>query len=152
MYKSGKRVYKELNTINEQNTNNPDSIKFLIDRTPFGSDDTQAPTIAETEHGKYYIINGRILPTSNTYNRSAFEVRLKVPIEYPFKSPDMEMVTPIYHPNIAADGKICIPMLRSTDGWKPTKTLIDVVNDVVNYIDYPNIDEAHSPGKNFCSN
>jgi ubiquitin-protein ligase len=95
MYKLGKCVYKELNTINEQNTNNPDSIKFLIDRTPFGSDDTQAPTIAQTEHGEYYIINGRILPTSNIYNRSAFAIRLKVPIKYPLKPSETEVVTPI---------------------------------------------------------
>jgi len=43
-------------------------------------------------------------------------------------------------------------MLRSTDGWKSTNSLIDVVNAVVDYIDHPNIDEAHSSGKNFCSN
>ncbi len=91
----GKRVHKELNWINDGNKNNPDSIKFLVDRTLFGIDDTQAPTIVKTEHGKHYIINGRILPTSNIYNRSAFAIRLKVPIEYPFKPSEIEVVTPI---------------------------------------------------------
>jgi ubiquitin-protein ligase len=41
-------------------------------------------------------------------------------------------------------------VLRSTDGWKPSNNLINVVNDIVNYIDHPNIDEAHSPDKSFC--
>lgn len=149
MYKSAKRVYKELNMISDENKTNPDSIKFLIDRTPFGDDESKAPTIAQTNHGQYYIIHGRILPTSDIYNRSAFEVQLKVPIEYPFKPPEIEMVTPIYHPNIAAEGKICIPMLRSTDRWKSTNSLIDVVNGIIDYIDHPNIDEAHSTSKNF---
>jgi len=92
--------------INIENRKNPNSIKFLIDRTPFGDDESEAPTIAQNEHGQYYIITGRVLPTSNIYNRSAFVVRLKVPIEYPFKPPEVEMVTPIYHPNIATEGKM----------------------------------------------
>jgi ubiquitin-protein ligase len=37
-------------------------------------------------------------------------------------------------------------MVRSAKTWKPTSTLIDVVNAVIDYIDHPNIDEAHSTG------
>ena len=149
MYKSAKRVLNELNMINTENQNNPNEIKFLIDRTPFSDDASQAPTIDKTDNGQYYIINGRILPRSNIYNRSAFEDRIKIPIEYPFKPPEIEMTTPIYHPNIAEGGKICIPMLRTTDGWKSTNTLVNIVNGIVDYIDHPNIDEAHSASKNF---
>jgi len=105
MYQSAKRVYNELNAIQRQNHQNPNSKKFLIDTTPFGDDPSDAPTIAKDDDGQYYIITGRILPTSNIYNRSAFRVKIKIPTEYPFKPPTVEMITPIYHPNVGPQGK-----------------------------------------------
>jgi ubiquitin-protein ligase len=146
MHKSAKRVYTELNTINIKNHGNPNSKKFIIDTTPFNDDPSEPPALVKDDHGEYYIITGRILPTSNIYNRSAFIIKLKVPTEYPFKPPQVEMVTPIYHPNVGPQGKICIPMLRSTNAWKATNILTDVIDSVVDYIDRPNIDEAESSG------
>jgi len=104
MYQSAKRVYNELQAIERKNHQNPTK-KFLIDTTPFGDDPSEAPTIGKDDHGQYYIVTGRILPTSNIYNRSAFIVKIKIPIEYPFKPPTVEMVTPIYHPNVGRHGK-----------------------------------------------
>ena len=107
MYKSAKRVYTELNVISLENEKNPQSQRFIIDRTPFDKDDdSKAPTIAKDDHGEYYLIIGRILPTSEIYNRNAFTIRLKIPVEYPFRPPDVEMITPIYHPNIGPEGNI----------------------------------------------
>ncbi len=37
-------------------------------------------------------------------------------------------------------------MLRSTNTWKATNSLNDLINAVVDYIDNPNIDEAISSG------
>ena len=161
---SAKRVYTELNFISKENEKNPTERKFLIDRTPFGDDDSNAPTIVKDDRGEYYLIIGRILPTSDIYKRNAFSIRLKIPVEYPFRPPEIEMITPIYHPNIGPDGKtslriylidnaqslsgkICISMIRSTETWKSTNTLHDVIKAVVHYIDYPSIGEAFSIGK-----
>lgn len=107
MYKSAKRVYTELNYINLENEKNPQSRKFIIDRTPFDKDDDSvAPTIVKDDRGQYYLIVGRILPTSEIYNRNAFTIQMKIPVEYPFRPPEIEMITPIYHPNIGPEGKI----------------------------------------------
>lgn len=40
-------------------------------------------------------------------------------------------------------------MLRSTETWRTSNTLGDVIKAVVDYIDQPNVYEAHSKGKNF---
>jgi ubiquitin-protein ligase len=105
MSKSAKRIYTELNVINIENSKNPNSKKFIIDQTPFSNDDSQPPTITTDEHTEYYIVIGRILPTSNIYNRSAFRIKLKFPMTYPFKPPEVQMLTQIYHPNIGPEGK-----------------------------------------------
>lgn len=161
---SAKRVYTELNFIRLENEKHPTERKFLIDRTPFGDDDSDAPTIVKDDRGEYYLIIGRILPASDIYKRNAFSIRLKIPVEYPFRPPDIEMITPIYHLNIGPEGKtslrisfidnlqplsgkICMSMIRSTETWKSTNTLNDVIKAVVHYIDHPNIGEAFSKGK-----
>jgi ubiquitin-protein ligase len=105
MSKSAKRIYTELNAINLENQKNSDSKKFIIDSTPFGGDESEPPTITNETTGDYYIVIGRILPTSNIYNQSAFRIKLKIPVQYPFKAPEVEMLTPIYHPNIGPEGK-----------------------------------------------
>lgn len=163
MYMSAKRVYTELNLIRLENEKHPTERKFLIDRTPFGDDDSDAPTIVKDDHNEYYLIIGRLLPTSDIYKRTAFSIRMKIPVEYPFRPPEIEMITPIYHPNIGPDGKtslriylintlqslsgkVCISMLRSTEAWISTNTLTDVIKAVIHYIDQPNIGEAFSKG------
>jgi ubiquitin-protein ligase len=44
-------------------------------------------------------------------------------------------------------GKICLPLLKPTEGWKLIYTLSDVIDAVIKLIDDPpRIDEAHCKG------
>ncbi|CAF0964222.1 unnamed protein product [Adineta ricciae] len=106
--------------------------KFLLDKSPV--DDPSSN-----------VILGRILPKSNIYNQAAFQIEIKLPAEYPFKAPELRFVTPIYHPNVDEKGKICVDLINTSETFKPTTPLTDVVKAVANLIDSPNIDHALNP-------
>ena len=112
-------------------------MRFLLERSPL---DDPRP---DSEN----ILLGRILPTAEVYANYAFQIEIKLPAEYPFKSPEVRIVTPIYHPNVDDKGKICVDLLNSSETWKPTTPLVDVVKAVVDLIDNPKIDHALNPGE-----
>ena len=46
-------------------------------------------------------------------------------MNYPFSAPSMTFLTPIYHPNVDEDGKICLESLKlpPSGAWKPSLNL-----------------------------
>ena len=125
-----RRTLAEVGKLQAMATSN--DAKFLVDKTP----DASAK-----------VILGRVLPKSNIYNQAAFQIELKLPNEYPFKPPEIRFVTPIYHPNVDDKGKICVEIINTAEGYKPTTSLVDIVTAVTKLIDNPNIDHALTPGK-----
>lgn len=136
---TNKRLINEVTKLKAlSNNSDPSALKFLLDRSPF--DDASRST------GENSIV-GRILPTSSVYSHHAFQIEMKLPAEFPFKPPEVRIVTPIYHPNVDEKGKICVDLLNSSETWKPTTPLVDVVKAVVDLIDNPKIDHALNPGE-----
>ena len=73
-------------------------------------------TILDNEPNTYYIyLEG---PKDTLYENYNYWLRMVVPNEYPFKSPSIVFLTPIFHPNINYEyGSICLDVLNST--WTP---------------------------------
>ena len=44
-------------------------------------------------------------------------------------------------------GKICIELLNTSEAWKPTTSLVDIVKAVVDVIDSPKVDHALNAGQ-----
>lgn len=60
--------------------------------------------------------------------------------EYPFKPPQIKFLTKVYHPNVAADGKICTLAIETN--WVPTKSASDVVDFVLTTFRAPTDENA----------
>jgi ubiquitin-protein ligase len=145
---TNKRLITEITKLKALSTNNDSSsVKFLLDKSPV--DDQSGGSRASPGNSAQHIILGRILPTSNIYNQAAFQIEIKLPAEFPFKPPEVRFVTPIYHPNVDEAGKICVDLLNTSETWKPTTPLVDVVKAVVDLIDNPKIDHALNAGMLF---
>ena len=52
------------------------------------------------------------------YDKALWEIRIKFPVEYPFKAPEITFITPIFHPNVDETGKICLNIINP-EQWKP---------------------------------
>jgi len=79
------------------------------------------------------IIDG---PKDTPYEGGRFACYIRFPDDYPFKPLDFRFYTPIYHPNINNDGKICIDILKNH--WSPAITLQRVVCSVIYLLKAPN--------------
>lgn len=61
------------------------------------------------------------LKSDSPYSSGVFFLSIAFPTDYPFKPPKVNFTTRIYHPNINANGSICLDILR--DQWSPALTI-----------------------------
>lgn len=65
-------------------------------------------------------------------------LEILLPQEYPRKGPAFRMATPIFHPNIAGNGTVCIGD-EGDHGYAPGMPLDDLIVRVMNIIRYENV-------------
>ncbi|XP_066589289.1 ubiquitin-conjugating enzyme E2 T-like [Prorops nasuta] len=82
-------------------------------------------------------------PNNSPYNGGTFQVEIKIPDRYPFEPPGLKFLTPIYHPNIDTNGRICMNLLKMPPkgGWKPTISLQNLLSAVQLLLLNPNPDD-----------
>ena len=99
------RLRATRNSVNRLKNIGPTSnapIKFIVDKTPFdGLDDEDEPPKDDE-----WIITGRLLPNSEVYKNGAIIIQISIPPTFPFKPPTVRVITKVFHPNIAKDGKL----------------------------------------------
>jgi len=64
-------------------------------------------------------------PEDTPFQGGRFSMTLKIPNEYPFKPPDVNIGTKVFHPNVDKDGNICSKVLG--DNWSPQIKLREVL-------------------------
>ena len=68
-----------------------------------------------------------------------YTFKLTVPPEYPHKPPKAHCETPVYHPNIDTEGKVCLNILRAD--WKPVLDTQAIVHGLIFLFLEPNPDD-----------
>jgi ubiquitin-conjugating enzyme E2 D/E len=64
-------------------------------------------------------------PKDSPYEGGLFQLGIVFPTNYPFRPPKVFFKTKVFHPNINAEGGICLDILK--DQWSPTLTIAKVL-------------------------
>lgn len=83
-------------------------------------------------------------PKDSPYEGGVFYLDIYFPQDYPFKPPKVDFITRIYHPNINANGGICLDILK--DQWSPALTISKVLLSICSLLTDPNPDDPLVPG------
>ncbi|KAH8649895.1 ubiquitin-conjugating enzyme/RWD-like protein [Xylariales sp. PMI_506] len=81
-------------------------------------------------------------PAGSVYAGGNFHITLTLPADYPFKAPQVNFTTRIYHPNVTNDsmGNICLGLLKP-ENWKPASRVRAVLEAVRSLLVEPNPDD-----------
>ena len=93
-----------------------------------------------------FILEG---PEDTPWEGGMFKGKIQFPENYPFKPPKVQFVTPIYHPNIYEDGKVCISILHppgddefgyesAAERWRPVHTVNSILMSIITLFADPN--------------
>ena len=70
--------------------------------------------------------------------------------DYPNKAPSFIFITPLFHPNIYTDGKVCISILHEgidetgyeniSERWNPSQSVNSILISIISMLSSPNLD------------
>jgi len=82
-------------------------------------------------------------PSDSPFQGGVFFLNIHFPTDYPFKPPKVNFTTRIYHPNINANGSICLDILK--EQWSPALTISKVLLSICSLLCDPNPDDPLVP-------
>lgn len=75
-------------------------------------------------------------PSETPYEGGVFNIVIKFDTDYPLKPPSLTFLTPMFHPNIYKDGKICVDILQGE--WSPTQSVRTILLSILSLLMDPN--------------
>jgi len=89
-------------------------------------------------------------PKDTFYEGGIFQLLMKFPNDYPMSPPVVQFTSEFWHPNVYADGKVCISILHPPghdemsgelpgERWLPTQTVTTILLSIISLLSAPNI-------------
>ena len=82
-------------------------------------------------------------PQDSPYAGGVFSLDIRFTDEYPFQAPKITFTTKVYHPNISANGSICLDILKGN--WSPVLTISKVLLSISSLLTDANPDDPLVP-------
>ena len=86
-------------------------------------------------------------PSDSPFEEGTYTLSVTIPDRYPFEPPRVRFLTPIYHPNIDHDGRICLDTLKMQPqgSWSPSININTVLLTIRMLMQTPNADDGLVP-------
>uniref|UniRef100_A0A665V0B0 E2 ubiquitin-conjugating enzyme n=1 Tax=Echeneis naucrates TaxID=173247 RepID=A0A665V0B0_ECHNA len=77
-----------------------------------------------------------VLKCHHSSPSGTFKLTIEFTEEYPNKPPTVRFVSKMFHPNVYADGSICLDILQNR--WSPTYDVSSILTSIQSLLDEPN--------------
>ena len=86
-------------------------------------------------------------PADSPYENGLFSLSIDLPERYPMEPPRVRFLTPIYHPNIDSDGRICLDTLKMAPhgSWSPSVNVNTLLLTIRLLMAQPNAEDGLVP-------
>eukprot|EP01065_Artemidia_motanka_P038072 TRINITY_DN46942_c0_g1_i1.p1 TRINITY_DN46942_c0_g1~~TRINITY_DN46942_c0_g1_i1.p1 ORF type:complete len:355 (+),score=48.85 TRINITY_DN46942_c0_g1_i1:83-1066(+) len=90
-------------------------------------------------------------PAGTPYEGGTWNLDIQFPSDYPMVPPKIRFITPIYHPNVNPDGRICLDVTGGYTGrdfreaWSAALTIDKVLLQIMVMMGTPNFDDPWVP-------
>ncbi|BGP41535.1 ubiquitin conjugating enzyme Ubc7/UbcP3 [Rhodotorula kratochvilovae] len=92
-------------------------------------------------------------PEDTPFEGGVFQAELKFPRDYPLSPPKMKFDPPLFHPNIYANGEVCISILHApgddpnayesaSERWSPVQSVEKILLSVISMLAEPNLESG----------
>eukprot|EP01139_Manchomonas_bermudensis_P023529 Amastigsp_a841229_1799.p1 type:complete len:211 gc:universal Amastigsp_a841229_1799:672-40(-) len=89
-------------------------------------------------------------PPDSACENGVFRAVFKFPADFPYSPPTMQFTTPMWHPNVYPDGRVCISILHPAvdefgsgeslnERWLPSRSIESIIVSVLSMLAEPNI-------------
>lgn len=85
---------------------------------------------------RYIYLTASFRPEGTPFEDGTFHLQLTFDESYPTRPPACRFLTPIFHPNIYADGSICLDILQNR--WSPTYDVTALLTSIQSLLPDPN--------------
>ncbi|KAK8604498.1 hypothetical protein V6N13_099438 [Hibiscus sabdariffa] len=75
-------------------------------------------------------------PDKSPWEGGSFKLTLQFPEDYPTKPPTVRFISRMFHPNIYADGRICLAILQNQ--WSPINDVATILTSIQSLLRDPN--------------
>ena len=77
------------------------------------------------------------------YEQGVFKLDVTITERYPYEPPRVRFITPVYHPNIDNNGRICLELLKLPPSgcWRPVITIEGILLAIQSLLGSPNPDD-----------
>jgi len=107
-------------------------------------DDPPSGVSAAPTEDNIMVWNALILgPNDTPFEDGTFKLRVEFTEEYPNRPPSVRFISEMFHPNVYADGGICLDILQNR--WSPTYDVSSILTSIQSLLDEPN---PNSPANN----
>lgn len=89
-------------------------------------------------------------PSDTIFEGANIKAEIDFPTEYPNRAPQFKFVTPLFHPNIYSDGKVCISILHEgvdefgyesiSERWNPSQSVNTILISIISMLSAPNFE------------
>jgi len=124
-------------------------LRLASDKKALDSDPPCGVTASPTSEDNFFQWNATVIgPDESPWEGGIYSLRMQFPDQYPDKPPRVRFITEMFHPNIFADGSLCLDIIQ--DKWKPIYTVGTILSSVQSLLCDPNTESPANQEVSRC--